>query len=44
MPNYMQIYGILKAIKAKVKEWWLLPGENFKPNIEYLEKLVTKKY
>jgi len=42
MPNYMQIYGLLKAINAKVREWWLKPSEEFKPSIDDLNKLIGK--
>jgi len=42
MPNYMQVYGLLKALNAKVREWWLKPNEEFKPSIDHLSKLLSR--
>lgn len=42
MPNYMQVYGLLKAINAKVREWWLEPNEEFKPSLNKLSELVNR--
>jgi aspartate/methionine/tyrosine aminotransferase len=42
VPNYMQAYGILKAIGAKVKLAYL-DERDYKPNIEEINELVTGK-
>jgi len=43
LPNFMQIYGLMEAFKAKIKTFLLEENLNWQPNLEKLKKLVTKK-
>lgn len=52
LPNYMQVWGLARAFKAKVKPWWLRPQIleswhrkeiQWVPDVNQLRKLVTKK-
>ena len=43
IPTYMQIWGISKAIGAKVVELLLKEEEEWRPNIDTLNELVSKK-
>ncbi|MEM4703943.1 MAG: aminotransferase class I/II-fold pyridoxal phosphate-dependent enzyme [Candidatus Bathyarchaeia archaeon] len=43
VPNYMQAKGILTAIGAKVKLVWLDEKRDYRPNIEEINELASKK-
>lgn len=48
MPNYMQVWGLGRALRARVKEWWLHPTSGkssalWAPDEAELRRLVTKK-
>jgi aspartate/methionine/tyrosine aminotransferase len=42
MPNYMQIPGLLKGLKAKIKQIWMYPPD-FKFDIERLQEIITRR-
>lgn len=43
MPNYMQMWGLLKAFGARVKPFYLKENLNWAPDLDELEKVVTAK-
>jgi aspartate/methionine/tyrosine aminotransferase len=52
LPNYMQVWGVARALRAKVKPWWLKPitqadSENqpaqWAPDLEEFKRLVTRR-
>ena len=52
LPNYMQVWGVARALRAKVKAWWLRPVATspsqrgpiqWAPDLEQLKSLVTKR-
>ncbi|MCP2521122.1 aminotransferase class I/II-fold pyridoxal phosphate-dependent enzyme, partial [SCandidatus Aminicenantes bacterium Aminicenantia_JdfR_composite] len=43
MPNYMQIWGLLRCFGAKVKLFYLKENLAWAPDLEELKKLVTDK-
>jgi len=43
LPNYMQMWGLIRAFGAKVKTFHLREDGNWAPDLEELEKSVTKK-
>ncbi|MEM2101880.1 MAG: aminotransferase class I/II-fold pyridoxal phosphate-dependent enzyme [Candidatus Bathyarchaeia archaeon] len=43
VPNYMQAKGILEAIGARVRLSWLDEKKNYRPNIEEINELTSKK-
>lgn len=43
MPNYMQMWGLLRSFRAQVKHFWLRESLNWSPDLDELKKLVTKK-
>ncbi|MBZ5536121.1 MAG: aminotransferase class I/II-fold pyridoxal phosphate-dependent enzyme [Acidobacteriia bacterium] len=52
LPNYMQVWGVARALRAKVKAWWLRPVATssaprrpiqWAPDLEEFDKLVTKR-
>ena len=43
VPNYLQAYGVLKAIGAKIKLSHLDSNNEYRPDIEGLKSLVTRK-
>ncbi len=48
LPNYMQVWGLGRALKARVKPWWLRqvgrPGQlEWAPDVGELKELVTKR-
>lgn len=43
LPNYMQLWGILRGFGATVKPMWLRESLNWAPDLEELKKLVTDK-
>ena len=43
LPNYMQIWGLLRGFGAKVKPFWLREGLGWAPDLDELAKIVTKK-
>ena len=43
LPNYMQIWGLLRAFGAKVKPFWLRESLGWQPDPDELKKLVTRK-
>lgn len=51
LPNYMQIWGLARALKARVRPWWMRPVTSGKskttarwlPDMNELKCLVTKK-
>jgi aspartate/methionine/tyrosine aminotransferase len=52
LPNYMQVWGVARALRAKVKAWWLRPVTTstsqrrpiqWAPDLEEFKKLVTKR-
>jgi aspartate/methionine/tyrosine aminotransferase len=43
VPNYMQAWGILKALKAKVKLIHLVEKSSYKINIDELNEMVSNK-
>jgi aspartate/methionine/tyrosine aminotransferase len=48
LPNYMQVWGLGRALGAKVKPWWLRQSgasvqTEWAPNVGELNELVTKK-
>jgi aspartate/methionine/tyrosine aminotransferase len=43
VPNYMQFFGILRGIGAKVNLTYLDSTEGYKPNIEEIKLLTSKK-
>jgi len=43
LPNYMQIWGILRCFGANLKPLWLRESLNWAPDLDELKKLVTNK-
>jgi hypothetical protein len=43
LPNYMQMWGLLRGFGAKVKPFWLREGLGWAPDLDELGSLVTKK-
>ncbi|MBM3285245.1 MAG: aminotransferase class I/II-fold pyridoxal phosphate-dependent enzyme [Candidatus Aminicenantes bacterium] len=43
MPNYMQMWGLLRGFGAKVKPFWLRESLGWAPDMDELRRLVTKK-
>ncbi|MGQ9671573.1 MAG: aminotransferase class I/II-fold pyridoxal phosphate-dependent enzyme [Candidatus Aminicenantales bacterium] len=43
MPNYMQMWGLLRGFGAKIKPFWLRESLKWAPDLDELAKLVTKK-
>jgi len=43
LPNYMQIWGLVRAMGVKVKTFQLLPDKNWAPDLEQLRQVVTSK-
>ncbi len=52
LPNYMQVWGVARAFRAKVKPWWLRPitrttSENqpahWAPDLKEFRRLVTRR-
>ncbi|MCX7975010.1 MAG: aminotransferase class I/II-fold pyridoxal phosphate-dependent enzyme [Candidatus Aminicenantes bacterium] len=43
MPNYMQMWGLLKAFGAKVKPWYLREELGWQPDPDDLKKLISSK-
>jgi len=43
LPNYMQMWGLLRGFGAAVKPFYLREGLNWAPDMGDLKKLVTKK-
>lgn len=43
MPNYMQMWGLVRGFRAKLKPFWLREGLGWAPDLDELRKLVTKK-
>lgn len=43
LPNYMQMWGLLRAFGAKVKPFYLKEDLNWNPDLDELKKIVTKK-
>jgi hypothetical protein len=41
LPNYMQIWGLVKAFGAKVKPLWLKEELGWQPDLDELKKLIT---
>ncbi len=42
MPNYMQMWGLLKAFGAQVKSWFLREELGWQPDPDELRKLISK--
>jgi len=43
LPNYMQLWGILRCFGANVKPLWLRESLNWAPDLDELRELVTNK-
>jgi aspartate/methionine/tyrosine aminotransferase len=43
LPNYMQMWGLLRGYGAKVKTFHLREEQNWAPNLDELKHLITKK-
>jgi aspartate/methionine/tyrosine aminotransferase len=43
MPNYMQIWGIVRALGGTVVPWWLHEDRAWAPDVEELQRLVTSR-
>ena len=43
LPNYMQMWGLVRGFGAKCKPFWLREGLGWAPDLDELAKLVTKK-
>jgi aspartate/methionine/tyrosine aminotransferase len=43
MPNYMQMWGLLRSFGARVKPWFLREELGWQPDLDELKKLVTPK-
>lgn len=43
MPNYMQMWGLVRGFGAKLKPFWLRESLDWAPDLDELRKLVTKK-
>lgn len=43
MPNYMQMWGLVRGFGAKLKPFWLREGLGWAPDLDELRRLVTKK-
>jgi len=43
LPNYMQMWGLLKGFGARVKPFWLREGLGWAPDLDELARIVTKK-
>ncbi len=43
LPNFMQIYGLLKSFGAKMKTFFLKEEKGWQPDLEELKKTITKK-
>lgn len=43
LPNYMQMWGLLRSFGAKVKPLYLKENLKWGPDLDEIEKLVTKK-
>lgn len=43
MPNYMQMWGLLRSFGATVKPFWLRESLGWAPDLDELDKLVTRK-
>jgi len=43
LPNYMQMWGLLRAFGAKVKPFYLKEDLNWNPDLEELKKIVSKE-
>lgn len=41
MPNYLQIWGIARTFQVTVKEFYLQPENNWRPDLEKLAELMT---
>jgi len=42
LPNFMQIYGLMRAFGANMKTFFLKEEKNWQPDLDELKKLVTK--
>jgi len=42
LPNYMQMWGLLRAFGAKVKPFYLKEDLNWNPDLKELKKVVSK--
>jgi aspartate/methionine/tyrosine aminotransferase len=43
MPNYMQIWGIVRALGGTVVPWWLHEDRAWAPDLAELERLITPR-
>ena len=43
LPNYMQMWGLLRAFGASVKPFYLRRGLGWQPDLDEIRKLVTRK-
>jgi aspartate/methionine/tyrosine aminotransferase len=43
MPNYMQMWGLVRSFGAKLKPFWLRESLGWAPDLDELPKLVTRK-
>jgi len=43
MPNYMQMWGLVRGFGAKLKPFWLRESLGWAPDLDELRKVVTKK-
>ncbi len=43
MPNYMQMWGLLRSFGAKVKPLYLRQALGWQPDLDELKKLITRK-
>ncbi len=43
LPNYMQMWGLLRGFGAKVRPFWLREGLGWAPDLDELARIVTKK-
>ncbi|MDH7511835.1 MAG: aminotransferase class I/II-fold pyridoxal phosphate-dependent enzyme [Clostridiales bacterium] len=43
MPNYMQMWGLVRGFGANLKPFWLRESLDWAPDLDELRKLVTKK-
>ncbi len=43
LPNYMQMWGLLRAFGAKVKPFYLKEDLNWNPDLKELKKIVSKE-
>ena len=43
LPNYMQMWGLVRAFRARLKPFYLKEELNWAPDLDELKKLVTKR-